>query len=285
MFKKPIIPLSLIALIAIGGIYMYSKKAPSGTKPEQEAVNQVAENEVRNDADAFNHILKMASGRVEQTVLDSVALIQKEVTSSDKVQQAEAYKKLGDVWSRSGNIICGGHYYTEKAKITNTAADWRFAAGLLFYAAGGAADSIAKSYAIDLAINGFNSALALDSTDVDSKVQLAVCLIDGKNRVMDGVTMLKQVEKIQPDHEYMNITLGRLAIVSGQFDKAIPRLKRLAELHPDNLEAHYYLAEAYRASGDKVSSIQALENAKKHFAKMPEAQKQIEELIQNIKKS
>ncbi len=281
--NKPLIILSVIALFAIGGLYWYSQK-PSDIKVNAESQPASNSTEAYN-GNAFEHILKMASQRVDSKVLDSVALIQKDIESGAGKTQITAYKNLGDIWSRSGNIICGGHYFYEKAKLSNNLEDWRFAAELLAYAADGAADTIARNYAIDLAIGGFRKVLEMDTSDVDSKVQLAVCLIDGKNKVMDGVLLLKQVEKVQPDHEFMNVTLGRLAIVSGQFEKAIPRLERLTQKHPDNLEAYYYLSEAYRATGKKDQAISCLENAKKHFAKVPEAQKQLEELIQNIKKS
>jgi predicted Zn-dependent protease len=97
--------------------------------------------------------------------------------------------------------------------------------------------------------------------------------------------LLKQVEKVQPDHEFMNITLGRLALVSGQFDKAVVRLEKLIKLYPTNLEAYYYLSEAYRALGKKDQAISCLQDAKKYFLKVPEAQEQIDKLIQNIKQS
>jgi tetratricopeptide (TPR) repeat protein len=281
--NKPLVILSVTALLAISGLYWYSQKpSPQNTPVE---ANQSDSNSEVNGGNAFEHILKMASQRVDNKVLDSVAMFQKDLESTNTETKIAAYKKVGDIWSRSGNIICGGHYFFEKAKITNALDDWRFASELMAYAADGAADTIARTYAIDMAIVGFRKVLEMDSTDVDTKVQLAVCLIDGKNKVMDGVLLLKQVEKVQPDHEFMNVTLGRLALISGQLDKAISRLERLTQKHPDNLEAYYYLSEAYRATGKKDQAIACLENAKKHFTKVPEAQKQIEELIQNIKKS
>lgn len=285
MFKKPLFILTVVAVIAISGIYMYSQSKSTDIKLTETTVLPTVENDLMNSSKSFEHILQMASSRVSKTLLDSIALLEKDIKSEDIKKQITAYKQIGDLWARSGNIICGGHYFIEKAKLSNAIGDWRFSAELMAYAADGAADSIARNYAIDNAILGFRNIIALDSSDIDAKVQLAVCLIDGKNNVMEGVTLLKQVEKLEPDHEFMNVTLGRLALISGQFDKAIPRLEHLIQKHPDNFEAYYYLSEAYKATGKKDKAIQCLEDAKKHFSKMPEAEKQIEELIQNIKKS
>lgn len=280
--NKPIYILSIIAVVAVAGLYFYAQSIDNEIKEEIISETPVQK---ATGSDAFDHILKMASSRVSKEVLDSVQAIQANLASEPKEKQIAEYKLLGDIWSRSGNIICGGHYFFEKAKLSDDIKDWSFASELMAYAADGAADSIARNYAIDRAIEGFRKVLEKDSSDIDAKVQLAVCLIDGKNKVMDGVMLLKQVEKVNPDHEFMNITLGRLALVSGQFDKAVARLERLLQKHPDNLEAYYYLSEGYRAMGKKEQAISSLENAKKYFTKVPEAQKQIEELIQNIKKS
>lgn len=269
-------------MVAVAGLYFYAQSIDNEIKEEIISETPVQK---ATGSDAFDHILKMASSRVSKEVLDSVQAIQANLASEPKEKQIAEYKLLGDIWSRSGNIICGGHYFFEKAKLSDDIKDWSFASELMAYAADGAADSIARNYAIDRAIEGFRKVLEKDSSDIDAKVQLAVCLIDGKNKVMDGVMLLKQVEKVNPDHEFMNITLGRLALVSGQFDKAVARLERLLQKHPDNLEAYYYLSEGYRAMGKKEQAISSLENAKKYFTKVPEAQKQIEELIQNIKKS
>lgn len=60
----------------------------------------------------------------------------------------------------------------------------------------------------------------------------------------------------------MNLALGRLAVVSGQYDKAAARLEKVVQLHPDNAEAYFHLAEAYRALGKKEEAIRALESCK-----------------------
>ena len=59
----------------------------------------------------------------------------------------------------------------------------------------------------------------------------------------------------------MNLILGRLAVVSGQYDKATARLEKLIKTNPDNAEAYYNLAKALKAKGKKLESAAAYRKA------------------------
>ena len=82
----------------------------------------------------------------------------------------------------------------------------------------------------------------------------------------------------------MNVTLGRLAIVSGQYPKAITRLEKTIKLYPQNTEAYFHLGEAYRATGKKQDAIKMFEKCKE-LEKSPSFQKQLDEYINQIKNS
>ena len=100
---------------------------------------------------------------------------------------------------------------------------------------------------------------------------------------MPGVLLLKKVEAKDPDNKQMNLILGSLAVVSGQYDKAITRLEKLIKLDPENAEAYYHLAEAYQAVGRKEDAIKSLEQCKK-LVNDPAFSAQIDSYIQQIKK-
>ncbi|HQV01759.1 MAG TPA: tetratricopeptide repeat protein, partial [Bacteroidia bacterium] len=79
-----------------------------------------------------------------------------------------------------------------------------------------------------------------------------------------------------------NIILGKLAIQSGQFDKAIKRLELVLSLKPDNTEALYFLAEAYKGSGNKQKAISLFEQCKA-LVNNPEFTKEIDNYITTFK--
>jgi tetratricopeptide (TPR) repeat protein len=89
---------------------------------------------------------------------------------------------------------------------------------------------------------------------------------------------------VYPDNETMNLTLGRLAVVSGQYDKAIARLEKLVKLYPDNAEGFLHLGEAYRAVGKKEEAIKAFEKCKS-LLNNTEAKNQLNNIINQTKNS
>ena len=169
---------------------------------------------------------------------------------------------IGDKWTKTGNIIVAGKYFADAAEINKDVKTWEEAATRFFIGFPNAADTLAKMYAVQEAIKSYEQLRKLDSTNMDYPVQEAVCYIDGQGQVMPGVLLLKGVEKKDPDNKDMNLILGRLAVVSGQYDKAVARLEKLITMDPNNAEAYFHLAEAYRALGRKDEAIKTLEHCK-----------------------
>jgi tetratricopeptide (TPR) repeat protein len=193
-------------------------------------------------------------------------------------------KSLGEKWTKTGNIIVGGKYFADAAAIDGEKNTWTDAATRFFTGFPTTIDSMAKLYAAQEAIKCYEQLQRLDSTNMDYKVREAICYIDGMGQVMQGVTILKEVEKKDSGNQDMNLILGRLAVVSGQYDKAAARLEKLIRTNPDNAEAYFHLAEAYRALGKKDDAIQALEQCKL-LVKDPDFAAQIELYINQIKNS
>src|SRR4030095_15407641 len=137
-------------------------------------------------------------------------------------------------------------------------------------------------YAVDQAINSYQRLQKLDSANLNYPIREAVCYIDGKGQVMQGVAILKEVERKDPNNRDMNLILGRLAVISGQFDKAIERLERLIKMDPSNAEAYFHLAGAYQAVGRKEDAIKALEHCKS-LVSDPDFSAQIDSYINQIK--
>jgi cytochrome c-type biogenesis protein CcmH/NrfG len=113
------------------------------------------------------------------------------------------------------------------------------------------------------AIACFEEALKVNPDNVDTKIALASCYTDGTGETMKGVTLLREVTQKDSNNIAANIILGKLAIQSGQFDKAVKRLERVIALRSDNTEAMYFLAEAYKGLGDKNKAIEMFEQCKR----------------------
>ena len=132
------------------------------------------------------------------------------------------------------------------------------------------------------AIGCFDAALAINPDNDTTKLALASGYIDGTGEVMKGVSVLRELTAKKPDHIPANLMLGRMSIQSGQFDKAIARFETVLRQEPENREALYFLAEAYRGKGDKQKAIALFEQCKK-VVNNPAFSRDIDNYIQTFK--
>ena len=72
---------------------------------------------------------------------------------------------------------------------------------------------------------------------------------------MKGIQQLLSVVRKDSNNMKAQMMLGVGGYVSGQYDKAIERLKKVVIAQPENLEAIAFLADAYAAKGDKAEAI------------------------------
>ena len=98
---------------------------------------------------------------------------------------------------------------------------------------------------------------------------------------MQGIQLLLDVVKKDPENIAANMNLGIFSIRSGQYDKAIGRFTTVVKTAP-GADAYAYLAEAYEKTGDKAAAITALQKAKKYVID-PEIMKQIDNYIAKLK--
>lgn len=254
------------------------------TRPVVEAKGPMQGGEMpsKTSTMSFDKLLELAIGTLTKEQKDSVALLRQLADKSSATEKVKSLENLGNLWARTHNLIVSAHYFEEAAKLDSTKENWKTAADYYFLGFQNTGDSSAKLFAGKRSFECYAVAWRFDTTDTKLKVLEAVSLIDGIGNVMSGVLLLKEVEKTDPDNELMNVTLGRLSIVSGQYPKAITRLERTIKLYPKNTEAHFHLGEAYRATGKKEDAIKMFEKCKE-LEKSPSFQKQLDEYINQIK--
>lgn len=104
--------------------------------------------------------------------------------------------------------------------------------------------------------------LNLDPDNIATKINLAICLKNindvqppsDAGEVMRPIMLLRDVVEKQPDNPDAIYYLGKLAIESGQYEKAIERFKKLVSLQPQNPENYLELSEIYRMMGNEKES-------------------------------
>jgi tetratricopeptide (TPR) repeat protein len=202
--------------------------------------------------------------------------------SATKSNTALDYKDIAEFWEAQKDLNMAANYYKKGAFLENTEKSVTFA-GNLFVALLQKTEepSIRKWQAVE-AISCFEKAIELNPTNIDTKIALATCYTEGTGETMKGVTLLREITQNDSTNIPANIILGKLAIQSGQFDKAKKRLELVLSLRPDNTEAMYFLAEAYKGLGDKQKAIELFEKCKV-LVKNPDFTKEIDNYIKTFK--
>ncbi|MBP6623651.1 MAG: tetratricopeptide repeat protein [Chitinophagaceae bacterium] len=201
---------------------------------------------------------------------------------ASKEPSAIHFKDLAEFWEAKKQITIAANYYKKAAFLENTEKSITFAGNLLMAVMQKTEEPAVKKWQSLEAIECFNKALELNGENTDTKVALATCYTEGTGETMKGVTLLREVTQKDSNNVPANLLLGKLAIQSGQLDKAIRRLELVLTIQPKNTEAMYFLAEAYKNKGDKPKAISLLENCKR-IVNSPEFSKEIDQYINSFK--
>lgn len=235
-------------------------------------------------AASFDSILAASRAALPQTASGELANIEKELAAiHDSSKMAAIFVRMAHVWEINKFQPVAAYYGAKAAKLENSQKKLNFAGQFFLDLMHG--DSISQSVQLweaNEAIECFKRSLEIEPDNDTTKLLLASTYIDGTGETMQGVQMLLALTREKPDNLPANLLLGRLAVKSGQFDKAIKRFEGILAKYPDNSEALYFMAEAYKGKGDKQKAIELFEKCKKIVNK-PEFSREIDQYINSFK--
>lgn len=219
---------------------------------------------------------------------DKISNLEKQLDNkADKATQAKIAQQLAQAWEKENYIEIAAYYYKRLAEADSTADNWQKAGDQLSLGFKVASDSVMSAYLLQNAVKSYEKTLQIDSSRTDATINLAACYIEGYTTqaplVMKGVFLLRGVTAKDSTNAAAYLVLGKAAITSGQYDRAVERLERATHYDPQNAEAYYFLAEAYGATGNKEKSIKALQECKK-LTKNPTFARELDQIILNLQK-
>ncbi len=165
-------------------------------------------------------------------------------------------EKLAAKWYELEYPAISGYYAEEIAQIDNTEQAWSIAGTTFTMALKGEKSEKVRAYCSQHALSAFEKTISLSPDNVDHRINQALVYIDepAKDNPMKGIQMLLSLKDKYPENASVLIQLGRLAIKTGQYEKAIERLNTVLTLDKDNDKANCLLAQAYEAISDMVNA-------------------------------
>jgi cytochrome c-type biogenesis protein CcmH/NrfG len=180
-------------------------------------------------------------------------------------------------------LIPAAWYTGEAAKLENSEKNLTFAAHFFLNGVRRQENPELRKWLAIQAKELFEKALQLNSGNDSSKVGLGSCYLFGgiTEAPMQGIALIREVAERDTTNMYAQFTLGMGSMMSGQLDKAIERLLKVAHNEPNNLEALLLLAEAYERKGEKENAIKWYVVSKK-LVEDPTFIKDIDERIKQL---
>lgn len=262
----------LLALVVGTTLYM-TPIAPLAEKAEPEESDvAVAEYSILDD------ITEIKNG------LDSAAL-----ADVNRWESQSAFDSLVVFYDMLRKPVGSAYFALKNAENSNAADAWTEAGERFLLNAKYMGDQAQRTSWFTESKAAFEKAVELAPEDLDIKVDLGVCLIEGASFLgtppMQGIGILKSVEQQDPNNIKALVNLGYFSIKSGQYDKAQERFDQVLKIDPEFADAHLYLADLHEKQKDFAAAIKDLENYRSLIqdeVRIEEVNKYIEELSNNI---
>lgn len=220
-------------------------------------------------------------------VLDAfVVAAEKNISESDRVllanfKKAKQNDSILNFWSQSKRPDLAAYFAEQKAMQSQTAANWLNAGERYYGAARFVKDNTELPILYQCAIRCLKTAIEKGSQESKTKILLASCYVEGTEKPMEGIGLLREVEKIDSNNVQLQLAFASFSMKSGQTDKAIKRFNKVLQIDSTYLEAYLYLADIYDQNQDKANTLAMLEKYASKTTDVTgklEVQKYIEEL-------
>ncbi len=205
-------------------------------------------------------------------------------TVNTPMQRAGMLRSLAAFWDTKGQYAAAGVYHLQAAELEKQSAAFMLAGSRFQAAAEMATDTLLRNFLFAKAKSAMEEAVAIAPEDLDIKADLANLVVLSSPQPMMGIQQLLNIVKEDPKHLRANVHLARLAITSGQNDKAIERYQQLATWYPAYADAYLGLGEAYYNNGQLEAAVKNLEQYK-GLVRDEQIIAQVDEFIEKIKSS
>jgi tetratricopeptide (TPR) repeat protein len=190
------------------------------------------------------------------SVMSSLSAEDKALFRSNERYFKVSADSITSFWNSRRHPELAGYYMSVFSKEHDSKENWMKTGNSFFLAT--RMDLPERGHFYEQAIIAYEKALEKDPNDLDIKTRLGVCYVEGTDQPMRGIGLLRDVVTKDSTKTEAQINLALFAIQSGQYDKAINRLERLAKMKPDFAEAYLYLGQTYATMGEKDKAVKAL---------------------------
>jgi len=251
----------LVCLCACLVLFLFSRDVKGLVEPQQEAPAATAP--ANTPALSLEEVSAIAKNGINTNLAQEITSLEEAYKSASGASQIEKATELATKWEDIAQSAPSALYLELIANQKPDLKNWLAAGDRFQKAFETTRDSLLGPMMLEKANLAYTKALALDSTNLAAKTGVGVTIVNGMGAPMQGIAMLLDVVKKDPQNFKANMNLGVFALKSGQFDKAVTRFNDIIDHIKATPEAYFYLATAYENLGKNTEAIEAYENSKK----------------------
>lgn len=198
-------------------------------------------------------LIQEAKSGLEPEELNEVLVLEQELSQAmgDSIRLG-VIQELSGTWFRFEHPAIAGTYAEQAANILNNEDSWSIAATTYTICVQRSEDGRIREFCTEKAVQAYESAISLNPSNLTHKVNLALLYTENppQDNPMRGVLMLVDLNQQAPENVLVLNSLGRLAIRTGQYDRAVTRLNEALQQEPENKNTICLLAQAYEGLGN-----------------------------------
>lgn len=214
---------------------------------------------IQGEQISFENILKQAKSSLTPEKAQKLEPLEQQLQSdSSENGKTAALKKISAFWYDTGHLAVAGEYAEQVAETENADSSWSVAGALFYNALTTEKETAIRDFCASHAVKAFENAASLAPEKVEHRVNLALVWAENPppDNPMKAVLMLLDLEKKYPDSPAVYNALGRLAIKTGQWQRAVERLEKSWSLNKNNPNTPCLLAKAYEGAGNTEKSTE-----------------------------
>ena len=245
-----------LALLAAIAVFLTLYLGFSTIPPAQKMTER--SRALKGESTSFQALLGDAKAHLTGGAAEALlALEQKENAATADSSRINALKALSAWWYDQGKPLVAGGYAEQVAELEQSDAAWSVAGATFYHALSGEQDPTLRAYAGTHAVKAFESAISLAPEQVEHRVNLALVYAENPppDKPMQAVLMLRELESKHPDNAAVYNALGRLAIKTNQWTRAVERLEKAWALDNTNPNTPCLLAKAYEGAGQTDKAV------------------------------
>jgi cytochrome c-type biogenesis protein CcmH/NrfG len=272
-----------VVVIAIMG-YLYSLPVKGLIKPKEaktDKTNVMSANRKAATAVTVDMVSAPAKAAIGAALTAKINDLEGQLKNASGAGEQKLQKQLASQWDDVNQPAPAAFYYQALARKENKLEDWLNAGNRFNDAYKLTQDTLTQPAFVTNAVEAFQSALKLKPESLEGKTGLGVAYVNGGASPMQGIALLLEVVKKDPNNWNANLNLGMFAMKSGQYEKAVGRFKTLIA-QKQELEPTFYLAESYKQLGMKKEAIDAYQKCKEMMPD-PVFGQRIDEYIKELK--